>query len=193
MTLVVPTDLPEVLLITPKTFHDARGYFREIWNEDRYQAAGITGPFVQDNLSFSEPGVLRGLHLQNPNQQSKLVSVTRGEIFDVAVDVRTGSPNFGKWTGVRLSAENGEQLYIPPGFAHGFSVIDGPALVSYKVDAPYDPAAELTIHWADADIGIDWPDADWSGSGPVLSECDQVGIRLADMPDQLLPRYGKTG
>jgi dTDP-4-dehydrorhamnose 3,5-epimerase len=187
MVEVEQTELAEVLLIRPKTFDDDRGYFRQSWNAEQYAAIGITGPFVQDNLSISKPGVLRGMHLQNPNLQSKLVSAPQGEIFDVAVDVRVGSPDFGKWVGVRLTADGGEQLFVPRGFAHGFCVIKGPALVTYKVDGRYDPSAEKTIRWDDPEIGIAWPENTWDTSGPVLSESDRNAPFLSALPEGSLP------
>jgi len=186
-------ELPEILLITPATFHDDRGYFRQTWNADQYADAGMTGPFLQDNLSISKSGVVRGLHLQNPNLQSKLVSCPQGAIFDVAVDVRVGSPRFGGWVGARLSADGGEQLFVPRGFAHGFCVIEGPALVAYKVDGPYDPSAEKTVLWNDPAIGIEWPEGGWGPDGPVLSEGDRHGTPLADMPSGDLPVYEGGG
>ncbi len=138
---VTPTSLPGVLVIEPKVYGDARGHFLETWNQARYAEAGLPSTFVQDNLSFSSPGVLRGLHYQLPGGQGKLVSVLSGAVFDVAVDIRRGSPTFGRWVGETLSSENHKQMFIPAGFAHGFVVLgDTGALFSYKVDAPYSPA-----------------------------------------------------
>jgi dTDP-4-dehydrorhamnose 3,5-epimerase len=179
-----PTDLAEVLIIEPDTYRDSRGYFRETWNAARHAAHGVDGPFVQDNFSCSGRAVLRGLHFQNPNMQAKLVSVSEGEIFDVAVDVRAGSPTFGRWTGVTLSADAGAQLYVPEGFAHGFCVLGERATVFYKVSAPYDPASEITIRWDDPALGIDWPIA-----APVLSDRDRAGACLDDIPLDRLPPY----
>lgn len=181
---VVQTDLPEVLLIEPKVFGDERGFFMETWHGPRYAEAGIPERFVQDNLSFSAHGVLRGLHFQNPQPQGKLVSVLRGEVFDVAVDIRVGSPSFGKWTGAFLSAENKRQLWIPPDFAHGFVVTGEDALFSYKCTDYYNRDAEGTVLWNDPEIGIDWPVSD-----PTLSEKDRNARSLSATPEDTLPRY----
>lgn len=179
------TDLPGVLIIEPDRFGDDRGFFQETWNERRYSQAGIKEPFVQDNISFSAHGVLRGLHFQNPNGQGKLVYVLQGEVFDVAVDVRAGSPTFGRWTGAMLSAENGRQFYVPAGFAHGFCVTGENALFAYKCTAFYDPKAEVAIRWNDPAVGIDWP-----LSGPVLSAKDVEAPLLAELDKGRLPVYG---
>lgn len=181
---VTETSLPGVLLIEPRVFGDERGYFLESWNADRYAAAGVPGGFVQDNLSLSRRGVLRGLHLQHPHGQGKLVSVLQGEVFDVAVDVRVGSRSYGRWVGEYLSADNKRQLYIPDGFAHGFLVTSAEALFSYKVTTYYDPAAEQTIAWNDATIGVAWPTSD-----PMLSPKDAAAAVLADLPVEQLPAY----
>lgn len=181
---VTETELPGVLLIEPQRFGDSRGFFQESWHARRYADAGIPGPFVQDNLSLSGHGVLRGLHFQNPSPQGKLVSVLQGEVFDVAVDIRVGSPTFGKWTGATLSADNARQLYIPPNFAHGFCVTGDRALFAYKCTDFYDPGAEDTILWNDPDIGIDWPVAE-----PVVSGKDRAGRPLASIDRSLLPQY----
>ena len=154
---VSPTALPDVLLVQPVTHRDARGHFLETFHAERYAQAGIPGPFVQDNLSFSHHGVLRGLHYQWPNPQGKLVFVLQGEIFDVAVDIRRQSPTFGQWVGVTLSADNHQQLWIPPGFAHGFCVTSAAALVAYKCTDYYAPECERAIRWDDGGIGIAWP------------------------------------
>lgn len=154
---VSPTVLPDVLLVQPATHRDARGHFLETFHADRYAQAGIPGPFVQDNLSFSQRGVLRGLHYQWPRPQGKLVYVLQGQVFDVAVDIRRDSPTFGRWVGVTLSAENHHQLWIPPGFAHGFCVTGETALVTYKCTDYYRPENEHAIRWDDPDIGIKWP------------------------------------
>lgn len=175
------TRLPEVKLIKPRRFGDARGYFLEAWNQQHYQQAGIEGPFVQDNLSFSRHGILRGLHFQHPYAQGKLVQVLQGEVFDVAVDIRRQSPRFGQWVGVVLSADNQHQLYIPPGFAHGFCVTGESALFLYKCTEFYHPEAEYSLRWNDPDIGIEWPCCQ-----PQLSAKDQQGVGLYDFnPDQL--------
>jgi dTDP-4-dehydrorhamnose 3,5-epimerase len=181
---VTPMSLPEVLLIEPQRFGDARGYFLETWREERYREIGIALPFVQDNLSRSARGILRGLHLQQPNAQGKLVSVLVGEVFDVAVDVRVGSPNFGKWTGATLSAEDHRQLWIPPGFAHGFCVTSESALFAYKCTAAYSAPDELGVAWNDPGIAIPWPTAE-----PKLSTKDAALPRLADIDKARLPRY----
>jgi dTDP-4-dehydrorhamnose 3,5-epimerase len=154
---VVRLAVPEVLLIEPDVFGDARGYFLETFNAARYRDAGITLPFVQDNVSLSTRGVLRGLHFQNPNAQGKLVQVLAGEVFDVAVDVRAGSPTFGQWVGATLSSANHHQLWVPPGFAHGFVVTSDSAMFGYKCTALYERSSERTIRWDDPDIGIRWP------------------------------------
>lgn len=175
-------DLAGVLVIEPAVHADARGHFMESWSADRYAAIGVPGPFVQDNLSLSRRGVLRGLHLQHPHGQGKLVSALAGEVFDVAVDVRRGSPTFGGWTGATLSVENRLQLYVPPGFAHGFVVVSGEALVAYKCTAPYHRESETSILWSDPDIGIDWPVA-----APTVSDKDAAAPRLRDVPAGRLP------
>lgn len=184
----VQTALPGVLLIEPQLRADARGYFREVWQRERYAAAGVSGTFVQDNVSFSHAGVLRGLHLQHPLGQGKLVSVIAGEVFDVAVDVRRGSPTFARWVGYALSAESGRQLYIPPGFAHGFAVARGDAIVAYKVSAAYDAASDLVVAWDDPAIGVEWPVA-----SPTLSDRDRRAARLGDIPADRLPLYAASG
>lgn len=181
---VTPMSLREVLLIEPARFGDARGYFLETYREERYRAAGIELAFVQDNLSRSARGILRGLHLQHPNDQGKLVYVLAGEVFDVAVDVRVGSPSFGKWTGTTLSAEDHRQLWIPPGFAHGFCVTSESALFAYKCTAPYSVADEVGVLWNDPAIGIPWPIVD-----PKLSAKDAGLPKLADISPARLPRY----
>jgi dTDP-4-dehydrorhamnose 3,5-epimerase len=181
---IEPTNLPEVLLIEPDRFGDARGHFLETWHEKRYAAAGIDLPFVQDNLSRSAHGILRGLHLQHPTDQGKLVYVVEGEVFDVAVDVRVGSPNFGKWTGATLSSKDYRQLWIPPGFAHGFCVTSEMAVFTYKCTAPYSMADELGVAWNDPALGIPWP-----LTAPQLSAKDKLLPRLADIDQARLPRY----
>ena len=181
---VVETDLPGVLVVEPEVFGDARGFFMESWNGARYSEAGLPDGFVQDNLSFSARGVLRGLHFQNPNPQGKLVSVLWGEVFDVAVDIRVGSPTFGRWTGATLSAENKRQLYVPPDFAHGFLVTSEAALFFYKCTDYYDPASEGTVLWNDSEIGIEWPTG-----APTLSDKDCAAPALREFPEGALPRY----
>ena len=177
------TSLPGVLLVEPVVFGDARGFFMESWNAARYAEAGIRCPFVQDNLSRSSHGVLRGLHLQNPNGQAKLVSVLEGEVFDVAVDVRIDSPHRGKWFGCLLSADNHRQLFIPAGFAHGFCVTGESALFHYKCSAAYDPDSEVGIRWDDPEIGVEWP-----VDSPDISEKDSKALFLRDVPQERLPR-----
>lgn len=175
------TALPGALIIEPKVFGDPRGFFLETYNRDRYREAGIDLEFVQDNLSLSRQGTMRGLHFQNPNPQAKLVYVLEGEVFDVAVDVRADSPTFGVWVGVTLSAENKRQFYVPPGFAHGFCVMSETALFAYKCTDRYVPQSEGSILWCDETIGIDWPI-----SNPLLSEKDKVAPRLKDIPRERL-------
>jgi dTDP-4-dehydrorhamnose 3,5-epimerase len=183
---VIETRLPGVLIIEPKVFGDSRGFFLELWNQERYAQAGVPAMFVQDNLSLSSFGVLRGLHYQYPTEQGKLVSVLEGEVFDVAVDIRIGSPTFGQWVSMTLSGANKRQVYIPPGFAHGFAVTGESALFYYKCTALYRPREEGSILWSDPDIGISWPlDA------PTLAAKDQSAPRLHAIPHGRLPRYGK--
>lgn len=173
----IETGLPGVLLLEPEVFADARGLFLESWNARAFQqATGLTTGFVQDNHSRSRRGVLRGLHYQLGVPQGKLVRVARGEIFDVAVDLRRESPSAGRWTGVRLSGDNHRQLWVPPGFAHGFLVLSEQADVLYKTTAYYDPALERTLAWDDPGVGIEWP---LDGANPVLSARDAAGDPLA--------------
>ena len=164
----IETKIAGVLIIEPDVHGDARGFFLETGQQERYAAYGLPAHFVQDNLSFSRRGVLRGLHYQDPNPQGKLVYVLQGEVFDVAVDIRRDSPTFGQWVGVTLSGENKRQFYIPPGLAHGFCVTSETALFTYKCTDYYNPRAEHGIAWNDPDIGIEWPVRD-----PVLSEKDR--------------------
>ena len=174
---VLTCDIAGLLIIEPQVFGDARGYFLETYNERRYREAGLEATFVQDNLSFSRRGILRGLHFQNPKPQGKLLQVLQGEVFDVAVDVRRSSPTYGKWHGLVLSAENKRQFYIPPGFAHGFLVTSETALFHYKCTELYSPKDEMAIRWDDPAIGIVWPLRE-----PLLSERDSKAVRLADAP-----------
>ena len=178
---VIRGPISGLLTIEPKVFGDARGFFLETWNLDRYRAAGLDADFVQDNLSFSRRGILRGLHFQNPKPQGKLLQVLLGEVFDVAVDIRRSSPTFGKWHGLVLSAENKRQFYIPPGFAHGFVVLSETALFHYKCTECYSPKDEMAIRWDDPDIGVEWPLKE-----PLLSERDVKGLRLCDVPAERL-------
>lgn len=178
------TGFPELLLVEPRVFRDDRGAFRELYREERYRAAGVGGPFVQDNLSISRRHVLRGLHMQHPRGQGKLVTVLEGEVFDVAVDLRRGSPTFGRWAGVALDAEGAHQLWIPTGFAHGFLVLSDRALFSYKCTEPYSPTDELTIRWDDPRIGIEWP-----VESPILSDRDAAASTLALIAPERLPVF----
>jgi dTDP-4-dehydrorhamnose 3,5-epimerase len=180
---VLPTKLPGVLVVEPTVRSDARGFFVESWQRDRFADAGIAGPFVQDNHSRSGPWTLRGLHAQLRQPQGKLVRVVEGEIFDVAVDIRRGSPTFGRWAGTLQSAENFRQLWVPPGFAHGFLVTRGPAQVLYKATAFYAREDEVAIAWNDPAIGIAW--ALPAGVEPVLSEKDRVAPVLAELTGRL--------
>ena len=170
----VTTDLPGVILIDPKVFEDERGYFLETFHRQRFAAAGIDVDFVQDNHSHSRRGVLRGLHFQLQHPQGKLVRAVQGEIFDVAVDLRRSSSTFGRWCGLHLSGESKRQLYIPPGFAHGFCVLSESADVIYKCTDIYRPDDEHTLFWNDPRIGISWPVAD-----PLVSAKDQRGLPFA--------------
>lgn len=174
--------LPDVVLVTPKRHGDARGFFTETFRENAYQAAGIEGPFVQDNHAFSkDAGVLRGLHFQiAPFAQAKLVSCLQGEIFDVAVDLRRGSPTYGLHVSVILSAETGQQLFVPAGFAHGYLTLTPECHVVYKVSAYYDGPSERGLAWNDPALEIDWS---FGPSGPILSEKDETHPRLEDLPE----------
>ena len=174
--LVHETVIPGALMVEPQVFGDQRGFFVETYNEQRYREAGIDVTFVQDNLSYSQRGVLRGLHFQNPHPQGKLVQVLQGAVFDVAVDIRSGSPAFGKWVGVELSGDNKRQFYVPPGCAHGFCVTSEAALFAYKCTDLYHPEADGGIAWDDPDIGIEWP-----LDQPLLSAKDAELPRLRDL------------
>lgn len=178
------TKLQGVFVVEPDVFADPRGFFLETWSHRRYAEAGLPQVFVQDNLSRSAKGILRGLHLQHPYGQGKLVQVMAGEVFDVAVDVRVGSPTFGQWVGTTLSGDNHRQVYIPPGFAHGFCVVSESALFSYKCTEAYHRETELGVIWNDPDLGIEWPFAD-----PQLSAKDAVFPRLRDIPEDRLPPW----
>lgn len=178
---VIPTSLKDVLIIEPKLFKDQRGFFMETYHREKYRQFGIDRVFVQDNLSYSAKGTLRGLHYQITKPQAKLVQVMKGEVFDVAVDIRPGSPTFGKWTGVYLSSENCRQLFIPEGFAHGFCVLSDDAIFCYKCSEFYAPSDEGGILWSDPDIGIEWLIQE-----PIVSEKDAKYPRLRERtPDQL--------
>lgn len=182
---VIATELPEVLIVEPKLFGDQRGFFLETYQLSRYVESGILRPFVQDNLSRSSYGVLRGLHLQNPVTQGKLVTVLRGCVLDVAVDVRVGSPTFGRHVAVELSEENRRQLWVPRGFAHGFVVLSETVDFFYKCDNAYSPKDEISVRWDDPAIGIDWGISD-----PSLSAKDAVAPLLAEVKN--LPLYGQV-
>jgi len=173
--IIETTPLAGLLLVKPDVFGDERGFFQETWNLRRYTEAGLDRHFVQDNLSLSRKGILRGLHFQNPGPQGKLVYVLQGEVFDVAVDVRADSPTFGQWYGAILSAENHHQLFVPEGFAHGFCVTSETALFAYKCTDFYNPKAEFSLLWNDPEIGIDWPI-----KNPELSEKDKNGQSLSE-------------
>lgn len=183
---VTPLDLPGLALISLKRFGDDRGWFAETWQVDRYRELGTGAGFVQDNLVRSVRGVLRGLHAQQPHPQGKLVQVLEGRIFDVAVDLRVGSPAFGRWQGVELSGEEPTQFYVPPGFAHGYYVLSETALISYKCSDLYHPEAEIGIRWDDPDLGIGWP----LQGEPLLSAKDREAPHLADIPEERLTPYG---
>lgn len=174
----VPTSIPDVILIKPKVFEDPRGFFLETFREDVFAKAGIQGVFVQENHSASQKGVLRGLHYQIRHAQGKLVRVIAGEIYDVAVDIRRSSPTFGQWVGIILSAENKLQLWIPPGFAHGFYVLSERAEVTYKVTDYYSPEWERSLLWNDAKLGIDWSLG--NDEAPILSQKDINGKPLIE-------------
>ncbi len=174
--------LDGVRLLRPRVFRDDRGSFLETWRLERYAEHGIPGTFVQDNAAVSRRGVLRGLHYQWPEPQGKLVMVLHGEAFDVAVDLRRGSPTFGRWVGEVLSAGNGHQMWIPEGFAHGYVALSDLAVFAYKCTRPYVPEADRAIRWDDPDIGIEWPITE-----PVLSDKDAGAPLLADVPGEALP------
>ena len=173
---VVRTAIPDVVVLEPKVFGDARGFFLETWNARAFAIAGIRAEFVQDNHSRSTRNVLRGLHYQLRQPQGKLVRVILGEVFDVAVDLRRSSPTFGRWVGEKLSAENRRMVWIPAGFAHGFLVVSDVAEFLYKATDYYAPEHERSIAWNDPDLAIEWP----LSSAPVLSAKDVAGVRLRD-------------
>ncbi|HUF39913.1 MAG TPA: dTDP-4-dehydrorhamnose 3,5-epimerase [Anaerolineales bacterium] len=174
----LPTAIPDVVLIRPKVFGDARGFFMETFHARRFAEAGITGDFVQDNHSGSHRGTLRGLHYQIRQAQGKLLRCLAGEIFDVAVDIRRGSPTFGKWVGVTLTAENRHMVWVPPGFAHGFYVLSEWGELAYKTTDYYAPEWERSLSWNDPAIGIDWPLI--PGAEPILSDRDKAAPPLAE-------------
>jgi dTDP-4-dehydrorhamnose 3,5-epimerase len=180
---VIQTEIPDVVVIEPKVFGDPRGFFLEAFQSQRYAAAGIKMPFLQDNLSRSTYGVLRGLHIQNPKAQGKLVTVVRGRVLDVAVDVRAGSPTFAKHVSVELTEDNRRQLWVPRGFAHGFVVLSETADFFYKCDEYYSPDDEMVIRWNDPALGIKW-----GVKEPAISARDAAGRLLAETTS--LPKYG---
>ncbi|MBI5816453.1 MAG: dTDP-4-dehydrorhamnose 3,5-epimerase [Nitrospinae bacterium] len=185
---VIKTSMPGVLIFEPKVYADSRGMFMETWRDNLYREAGVIDGFRQDNLSVSKRGVLRGLHFQNPSPQAKLVFVMEGEVFDVAVDVRRGSPDFGKWIGTSLSSENRRQMFIPKGFAHGYLVLSERAVFFYKCDDYYSAGSEYCVRWDDPDINIEWPD-----KSPILSPKDAAAPMLKDMDISCLPVYEQAG
>ena len=181
---VIETKLPGVLVLEPDVFSDDRGFFLETWSSTRYEELGIKGPFVQDNVSFSKKGTLRGLHFQYPQSQGKLVQILSGEVVDVVVDIRKESPTFSQWISEVLSGANHRQMYIPPGLAHGFCVISDTAVFSYKCTDFYNPATENGIIWNDPDLNINWPIKE-----PVLSPKDANYPRLKDLRPDKLPHF----
>ncbi|HET7663488.1 MAG TPA: dTDP-4-dehydrorhamnose 3,5-epimerase [Rhodanobacteraceae bacterium] len=180
----IDTDLPGVCVLEPRVFGDERGFFYESYNAARFAELGIDANFVQSNVSRSMQGVLRGLHYQWPNPQGKLVSVLDGEVYDVAVDIRHGSPTFGRWSAAVLSADNKRHFWVPEGFAHGFCVLSESATFTYQCTALYDPSADAGIRWNDGDIGVDWPI-----SQPQLSAKDEKAPFLADIAPERLPVF----
>ena len=181
---IEPLEIPDVLHIEPRIFSDDRGYFFESYNRDSYLDAGLTATFVQDNVSLSKRGVVRGLHFQYPRPQGKLVSALTGEVFDVAVDIRTGSSTFGKWVGAFLSAEKGNQLFIPEGFAHGFCVVSESAIIFYKCTDFYVPEVDRGIRWDDPDFAIAWP-----VEAPILSPKDRTAPLYSQLDPAALPSF----
>jgi dTDP-4-dehydrorhamnose 3,5-epimerase len=181
---LLKTQLEEVFVIEPPVFQDSRGFFMETFHRERYEALGLHADFCQDNLSFSSKNTLRGLHYQLPHEQAKLVQVLQGEIFDVAVDIRRGSPSFGRAVGVTLSGSNRRQLFIPRGFAHGFCVLSETALFAYKCSDFYAPDCDRGVQWSDPALGIAWPI-----EKPLLSAKDQRLPLLEDIPEEQLPLF----
>jgi dTDP-4-dehydrorhamnose 3,5-epimerase len=182
----VSLEIPEVKLLKPKRFGDKRGFFQQVYQQNLYKDIGIDSNFVQDNWSRSTKGVLRGLHYQLKNPQAKLVFVISGSVFDVAVDIRKGSPTFGKWVGAVLTEENGHQLFVPRGFAHGFVVLSKTVDFFYKCDNFYTPGDEYGVLWSDSNIGIDWPTKELSAT---VSEKDEIASCLKNIPDENLPIF----
>lgn len=181
---VIKTDLDECLILEPRVFGDERGYFYESFNSDKLQAHGLNLEFKQGNVSSSIRGTLRGLHFQHPRSQGKLVSVVQGEVWDVAVDVRRGSPQFGQWTAVLLNAENKRHFWIPEGFAHGFVTLSDQATFTYLCTDTYQPQYDNSLAWDDPDIAIDWPMKD-----VLLSPKDAAALRLKDFAEDRLPQF----
>lgn len=181
---VIETELPGVLILEPRVFRDGRGWFGESWRRERYAEAGLPAEFVQDNVSRSSRGVLRGLHLQNPRPQGKLVTVLDGLVWDVAVDLRAGSPQFGRWTAVELCGDTLRQFWVPPGFGHGFVVLSAEAVFGYKCTDVYDAASEFGVRYDDPDLAIPWP-----MGAPQLSAKDAALPWLRDIPRERLVPY----
>ena len=176
---IIATAIPGPLIIEPRVFGDERGFFMETWSAGTFAEAGLELTWVQDNHSHSQKGVLRGLHFQNPGPQGKLVRVTRGAVYDVAVDLRRSSPHFGQWVGVELSGDNKRMFWVPEGFAHGFLTLADDTDFMYKCTAPYAPQTEFTLAWDDPAVGVEWP---IDGLEPIISEKDKVGLSLAQLP-----------
>ncbi len=181
---ILKTTLSGVTIIEPDIFEDSRGYFFETWQKQRYAEQGMPKNFVQDNVSSSSQGVLRGLHFQNPKGQGKLVQVLSGKVFDVAVDIRWGSPEFGQWVGIELSEDNKKQFYVPPGYAHGFCVLSKTATFLYKCTEYYNASSEASIRWDDPDLAIDWPIKQ-----PEISEKDRSARFLKEFTEFELPHF----
>jgi dTDP-4-dehydrorhamnose 3,5-epimerase len=179
---IIPVEFPDIMLIEPRVFMDHRGYFFETYQAQRYADLGVAASFVQDNLSYSQQGVVRGLHYQLQQPQGKLVMVIEGEVVDVVVDIRRGSPHFGTWSKNMLSSGNHRQLYVPPGFAHGFVVTSATALVLYKCTDYYNPGDEYGILWNDPELGIDWPKVE-----AIISDKDRDFLLLSKVPHAHLP------
>lgn len=177
--------MPGLKLLAPRRFGDERGWFAEVWQEQRYREAGIDESFVQDNLAMSVKGVLRGLHAQEPHAQGKLVQVFQGRVFDVAVDLRVGSPTFAQWHGVVLDDDSAQQFYVPPGFLHGYYVMSERALFGYKTTDIYSPETELSVRWDDPHIGIEWP----LDGEPTLSTKDRSAPLLAEVSESRMSRF----
>lgn len=184
---IINTNLSGLLVVETRTFEDVRGFFLETWNQTEYSKQGLQQNFVQDNLSFSRKGVLRGMHFQNPHPQGKLVYVIQGEVFDVAVDLRLGSPTFGKHFSIILNSENKKQLYVPEGFAHGFVTLSETALFAYKCTNTYNPSTEHSLLWNDPDVNINWPI-----EKPNISPKDGQARLLKDIPQSVLLPYNEA-